>query len=87
MRSSHQWHSLCAWLQEVRAALRAHGHEVVYRPKYSPDMGFVELGIAHVKGYMRTHRHTINEETLDDHIDSAILALPPLKAHMRHCGY
>lgn len=30
-------------------------------------MGFMELAIAHVKRYLRTHRHTFSKETLDDH--------------------
>lgn len=71
----------------VEDAITAAGHHLVFRPKYSPDFGFVELAFAHIKRYLREYRYCITEASLPMWIDNAILSLPDMTPHMRHCGY
>lgn len=65
-RLSHMHASSPIAVQDVRMAVAQANYELVYRPKYSPDMAWIELVIADVSRRMRTTASHVHWCSADD---------------------
>ncbi|KXZ41197.1 hypothetical protein GPECTOR_659g783 [Gonium pectorale] len=61
--------------------------ELVFRPKYSPDMGFVETVIHLVKAYLRRHRAEITYDNLPYFVQQALQSVRGFRNLLRLTGY
>lgn len=70
----------------VRAVLHEAGHEVVYRPKYSPQLAFIELVNVEIKSFLRRFRYYVDADSLVYYIMAAVTKVGSCVNYMRHCG-
>jgi transposase len=61
----------------VQQEIRDSGHQLLFRPAYSPDFAPVELAFAKIKGYLRARKYELTDQNLKTHIDEAILTITP----------
>ena len=72
----------------VRAAIEAHGAELLYLPPYSPDFNPIEQCWAQVKQSLRAAQARTLPK-LEDSLVEALANVTPqnMQACFRHCGY
>jgi transposase len=63
--------------QEVQDEIAKGGHQILFRPAYSPDFAPVELAFSKIKAYIRAHKYQITEENLELFIFQAISTITP----------
>jgi hypothetical protein len=51
--------------QEVQDEIAKGGHQILFRPAYSPDFAPVELAFSKIKAYIRAHKYQITKENLE----------------------
>jgi transposase len=75
--------------EEVRAEIQKGGHQVLFRPPYSPDFAPIELAFSKIKAYIRSHKYEITSENLEMFIFHAILTITPAdcKSWFEACFY
>lgn len=63
------------------------GYDLIFRPKYSPDLAYIEMVIHLVKSYLRRHHAHITTKNLPFWVEQALLAVTGFRGLMQHCGY
>lgn len=66
--SSHKW-------APTKQIIRVAGHEIVYRPTYSSDLGSIEFANNVFKMWLKRHMDEITEENLPIYAEAAICQL------------
>jgi len=80
--SAHKW----APTQQI---IRLAGHQIVYRPTYSSDLGSIEFANNVFKMWLKRRMDEITEENLPVYVDAAICQLTGEQCHgfFRHTGH
>jgi transposase len=75
--------------EEVVAEIQKAGHQVLFRPAYSPDFAPIERAFSKIKAYLRAHKYEITNQNLDLYMYRAILTITPedCKSWFEACFY
>jgi transposase len=78
-------HGTAAVIDEVKKA----GHDLLFRPPYSPDFFPVELAFGKIKMYLKSHKYEINQHNLVSYICAAIhtITLEDCESWFKACSY
>ncbi len=90
--AGHTWTITMDNLQQHKylatvAAIQQAGHHLVFRPKYSPEYGPVEMVIGAVKSVLRKHKYDLEEHRLPEWIEAASMELGPFDGFWSCSGH